>query len=96
MPKKKGPGRDVTNSVETMEETLEALKEFVKMPLKEGLISNKVDAEEIHKAFNKTSESAFALINMIKDLKTMVKGVKLNRSSRFASKVVQRFLQEQL
>jgi len=95
MSKKKGLGRDVNNSLETIKDTLEALDDFVKMPLKEGLLSNNVDADEIHKAFNKTSEHAYALINMVKDLRTMIKGVKLNRSSRFASQVVQRFLSQQ-
>jgi hypothetical protein len=95
MAKKDGLGRDVTKSLEIMDELLESLKKFAHMPLKEGLASNNVadDDEKLTKLINEASEEAFALINKIKDMKHKIGGLKVSVNSRFAHQVVANFLE---
>ena len=97
MPKKRGLGRDINKSLEIMDNLLNSLRDFAHSPLKKGLVSNNVQDEDMQKMFNKASEQAFALINMVGDLEHKVKGLNINRSSRFASsdRVVQKFLASQ-
>ena len=95
MQKKKGLGRDVQKSVEIMDEVTSALKKFSDMPLKRGLMSNKIAEKDLVKAVNDASEKAYALRNMVEDLKSMVSGTKAKTDSRFASKVVARFIESQ-
>jgi hypothetical protein len=92
MPKKKGLGRDVEKSIEVMDNLVACLKEFAHMPLKKGLSSNRVADEQLVKMINKASEDAFILKNAVDDLKDKIRGVKINLNSRFATKVVQNFL----
>ena len=92
MSKRKGLGRDVNKSLEIMDKSIEALKTFVHMPLKKGLVSSGVDDEQLSTMFNKASEEAFALINKVEDIKHKIKGVKTTHNSRFAKKIVTNFL----
>jgi uncharacterized protein Yka (UPF0111/DUF47 family) len=92
MPKKQGLGRDINNSLETMDSTLSCLAEFSRMPLKRGLVSNKIKDEDLLKEVNKTAETAFTLMNMIEDLKGKISSVKVGGNSRFAKQVIARFL----
>ena len=93
MPKKKGLGRDVTKSLETMDQLMASLKEFSHMPLKKGLHSNKVSDEKLGKMINDASQKAFELMTEVEDLKDQVKGIKTNLNSRFASRVIARYLE---
>jgi hypothetical protein len=95
MSKKKGLGRDVSTSLESMDALLSALRDFTGMPLKKGLDSNKVADDKLLKMVNDSVEQAVKLHNMVHDLARSVKGLKTNVSSRFASQVVQRFLNDQ-
>ena len=94
MANKNGLGRDVTKSLEVMDELLESLKKFAHMPLKEGLASNNITDEDdkLTKLINEASEEAFALINKIKDMKHKIGGLKVSVNSRFAHQVVANFL----
>jgi len=94
MPKKNGLGRDVNKSIEIMDSLMGSLKEFAHMPLKKGLISNKVYDDQLSKMLNESSEEAFALINKIEDIKHKIKSVKTNTNSRFANRVVDLFLKQ--
>jgi Txe/YoeB family toxin of Txe-Axe toxin-antitoxin module len=64
------------------------------MPLKKGLVSNKVSDDQLTKMVNEASEDAFSLINKVEDLKHKIKGVKTIHNSRFANKVVSMFLED--
>ena len=92
--KKKGLGRDIDKSMVLMDETIASLRNFANMPLKEGLRSNGVSDEPLSKKTNDALEKAFMLINVIKDLKEKVKGVKVISNSRFAANVVARFIED--
>lgn len=93
MPKKKGLGRDVTKSLEIMDDTLKILKKFSDMPLKRGLQSNKVLDDKLSKIINSSREKTSILINDIEDLTEAIKTIKTNQNSRFASqRVVQNFI----
>lgn len=96
MPKKKnqGLGKDITKSLETMEVLAEDLKAFINMPIKEGLASNRIADEKLLKAINGASEEAVSLFNKIKDLCQTVSGVKSPGNSRFAQKIVSKFLDQ--
>jgi hypothetical protein len=95
MSKKKGLGREINKSMEIMDALVANLKDFAHMPLKDGLISNKVADEDgkLTKMINEASEDAFALLNKVKDLKHHVGGIKTSVNSRFARNVVARFLE---
>lgn len=96
MAHKKSLGRNMTKSIEIMDELTKCLKEFAHAPLKEGLGSNNVpddDLKDMTKLFNQASEEAISLRNKINDLHSMVKSVKTKKNSRFASRVVTRFLE---
>jgi hypothetical protein len=94
MSKKKGLGRDINTSLEKMDALQGALKDFAHAPIKEGLSSNRVDDDGLHKAVNKAIEDAVALSNQIKDIKGKIKGINIYKSSRFAASVVRKFLDE--
>lgn len=97
MPKKKNNlGRDITKSLETMKTLAGNLREFIDMPLKEGLASNKVADEKLFKSINAASEEAISLFNKVKDLHQMVSGVKSPGNSRFAQKIVSKFLEQSI
>jgi len=93
MSAKKGLGRDINKSLETMEELSSSLKAFAHMPLKKGLMSNKISDDDLVKKINDASEQAFALLNKVDDLRHRMSGVKPPKNSRFAHKVVERFLE---
>jgi len=96
MPKKQGLGRDVEKSMEIMDKLSECLKDFTGMPLKKGLQSNKIADEKLVKVINEASEKAMSLKNSIEDIKDQVKSTKPPKNSRFASRVVKRFLEDNL
>jgi hypothetical protein len=92
MPKKKGLGRDVTKSIEDMDELLVSLKKFHSIPIKRGLHSNGIVDDKFGKMVNDTKEKAFALSIAIEDLIDQVKGAKPAANKRWASCVVSKFL----
>jgi len=94
MPKKKGLGRDIEKSLESMKTLLSSLNDFSKAPLKRGLHGNGMDDEKMMKLVNEASEKAHSLAIMVEDLHDTVRGFKGNKNSRFASKVVENFLSE--
>lgn len=94
MSKKKGLGRDINKSLEIMEELLKSLKKFIAMPIKKGLSSNDINDKEINKTVNESLVDASSLINKIEDLEVIIKSIKPKGNSRFANKVVNRFLNE--
>lgn len=96
MPRKKGLGRDVEKSIDTIDGLLVSLRDFEKIPLKRGLQSSKVLEKDLAKMINDASEKAHSLSLLIEDLKDAVKGIKTNKNSRFASKVVRKFLEQDL
>jgi len=93
MTAKKGLGRDITKSLEIMEELASNLKIFAHMPLKKGLVSNKISDDDLLKKINEASEEAFALLNKVDDLRHRMSGVKPPKNSRFARNVVSKFLE---
>lgn len=94
MSKKKGLGQNVEKSLIIMDDLVKNLKIFAHLPLKKGLVSNDTYDEDIGKLINSASEDAFSLINKIDDLRHKVKGMKKKHNSRFANKVVIRFLED--
>lgn len=97
MPKSKGLGRDVTKSLQIMDKLLENLKNFHSAPLKRGMKSLKdMDNDEVSKIVDKVNDAkkeATSLSNMIEDIKIAIKGAKNKGNSRFASRVVQKFIE---
>jgi hypothetical protein len=94
MPKKRGLGRDVTKSIEVMEELMDCLKKFHGLPIKRGLQSSGVMDEKFGKVVNDTKEKAFAASIAIEDLLEQVKGAKPASNKRFAcGRVVSKFLE---
>ena len=79
-----------------MNELAKCLKIFAHAPLKKGLVSNKTYDDDMGKLINTAKEEAFALINKIDDLRHKVKSMKQKHDSRFASKVVTRFLEDEV
>jgi hypothetical protein len=93
MSKKKGLGRDISTSIELMEELLDCLKKFHGMPLKRGLKSNKINDDDLSKMVNKVMEDAFALSIVVGDLKDHISGAKPKANARFAcQRVISKFL----
>jgi hypothetical protein len=86
-------GRDVSKSLEIMDKLSDDLKEFSNMPLKKGLQSNKIADEKLVKVINDASEKAISLRNAIEDIKHQISGAKPPNNSRFASRVVAKFLE---
>jgi hypothetical protein len=76
-----------------MDELSDALKKFRDIPLKKGLDSSKTDDKEILKQTNTILEEVSSLLEKLIDLKSSVKKVKPKGNSRFAHKVVARFLE---
>lgn len=95
MSKKKGLGKAVNDSLAVMEELLEVLKRFREIPLKKGLVSNSVDDDDLKKMHDKAIVDATALFVDVQNIEEKVRGIKTNRSSRFANAVVRRFLADQ-
>jgi hypothetical protein len=94
MSKKKGLGRDISTSIEIMEELLASLSKFHGMPLKRGLKSNKIHDDDLAKMANKVMEDAFSLSIGIGDLKDRVSGAKPKGNARFAcQRVISKFLE---
>lgn len=94
MSKKKGLGQHLNKSLEVMDDLLKALKKFTGMPIKKGLAVNNVDDKEISKAVNESLVEASSLINKIEDLETSIKSIKPKGNSRFANRVVSRYLEK--
>lgn len=94
MPKKKGLGTNVEKSLEIMDELLKALKKFSNMPIKKGLAANDINDKDISKTVNDSMVDASSLINKIEDLQSVVKAIKPKSNSRFANRVVTRFLEK--
>lgn len=88
MPRKKGLGRDIEKSVDTMTNLLAVLKEFSKMPLKRGLQSNGARDEKLLKMVNDASAKAHDLSIIVEDLRDDVRDLKTNKNSRFACRRV--------
>lgn len=94
MPKKKGLGRDVTKSIEVMEELMDCLKKFHSMPIKRGLQSSGIMDDKFIKVVNEAKEKAFASSIAIEDLLEQIKGAKPASNKRFAcDRVVSKFLE---
>lgn len=96
MSKKKGLGQHIEKSVGVMNDLVKCLKNFAHMPIKKGLVTNDTYDDEVGKLINTAKEEAFGLINKIDDLKHKVKSMKKKNDSRFASKVVTRFLEDEV
>lgn len=94
MSKKKGLGREINKSLEVMDDLLKALKNFINMPIKKGLASNSIEDKDINKIVNESLVEASSLINKIEDLENTIKNIKPKSNSRFASRVVIRFIEE--
>ena len=94
MSKKKGLGQHTEKSLSVMDELAKCLKNFSHMPIKKGLVTNETYDEDMGKLINTAKEEAFALINKIDDLKHKIKSMKKKNNSRFAGKVVTRFLED--
>jgi len=94
MSKKKGLGQNVEKSITIMDDLVKSLKNFAHMPIKKGLVSNDTYDDDIGKLINSASEDAFSLINKIDDLRHKVRSMKKKHNSRFANKVVARFLED--
>jgi len=93
MSKKKGLGRDVNKSIESMDALLSALKEYQKIPLKRGLQDSNIKDDKVSKAINESMEKAFNLSIMVEDLRNQLQSTKPpSGNSRFASSVVAKFL----
>jgi hypothetical protein len=96
MPKKNGLGASVNKSIEMMDAAEDVLKDLAKMPLKKGLRSNHISDEDIEKMIDQVTEEATALAHKIENLGHRVNNAKPEKvNSRFASQVVQRFLESQ-
>ena len=96
MSKKNGLGKDVVKSMEIMDQLSECLRNFTSMPLKRGLKSNKIEDEKLVKVIDEASEKAMSLKNSIENIENQVKSAKPIANSRFASRVVKRFLEENI
>lgn len=94
MSKRKGLGQSVNKSLEIMDSLMGVLSDFSKMPLKSGLHAVKVEDDKLIDEINDTAKKAHELKLMVEDLRSKVKGLKTNKNSRFASRVVQRFIEE--
>lgn len=94
MSKRKGLGRDLDKSLEVMEALGQNLTDFHKAPLKKGLQSLDSYDDDIAKKVNEALKQAFELSILVSDLKHMVKNAKPLKDSRFASRVVERYLKE--
>lgn len=94
MSKKKGLGQNVEKSITIMDDLVKCLKDFAHMPLKKGLVSNDTYDDDIGKLINTASEGAFSLKNSVDDLRHKVKSMKKKHNSRFANKVIARFLED--
>jgi major membrane immunogen (membrane-anchored lipoprotein) len=95
MPKRKGLGRDITRSLETMSSLLACLHETVNMPLKRGLQVVKISDDKLAKEVDDVMGKAFELKNAVIDLKHKIGNLKEEdpQDSRFAKNVVARFLE---
>jgi hypothetical protein len=96
MAKKPSLGKDVDKSIDIMDKLSDCLQDFTAMSLKKGLQSNKISDEKLVKVINEASEKAVSLKNSIEDIKDLVKVAKPKQDSRFANKVVKRFLEDSL
>jgi hypothetical protein len=96
MPKRKGLGKEVAKSIETMDKLLSCLRDFSKAPVKKGLQINKASDDKAVKMVSDAKEKAFALSQTVEDLRDLLKGIKTNKNSRFAHRVVRNFLHESL
>jgi len=95
MPKKKGLGKNINKSLEVMDELMGCLKKFSGIPakLKKGLPDKACD-EKMVKMINEAKDRATSLESQLEDLENAIKGVKPNKNSRFASRVVSKFLEK--
>jgi hypothetical protein len=93
MPRKKSLGRDLDKSLELMDKLSGLLYDFTNMPLKKGLHTNRISDEKLVKVINEASEKALSLKNGIEDIKDQIKVMKPPKNSRFASRVVKRFIE---
>jgi len=95
MSKKKGLGRDINKSLEIMDATVSSLKGFTNMPLKKGIRSNGTKDEALLKNINSALEKAVSLMNDIDIIYNQVNAIKMDNNSRFAFKVVSRFIEDE-
>lgn len=94
MAKKKGLGRDLDKALEIMDELGKNLADFHKSPLKRGLQAMDIFEDDMAKKVNDALKQAFELSILIADLRHLVNTVKPAKNSRFASRIVERFLKE--
>lgn len=94
---KKDMNKEIVKSLEMMDEFSDALQKFRDIPLKKGLNSSGTDDDdnnkEILKQTNAILEQVSSLLEKLKDLNSAVKKIKPKGNSRFAHKVVARFLE---
>lgn len=94
MPRKKGLGANIEKSLTIMDDLLKALKKFANMPIKKGLAANAIRDKDITKVVNESFVDASALANKVEDLQSIIKDIKPKDNSRFANRVVSRFLEQ--
>jgi len=94
MPRKKGLGANIEKSLIIMDDLLKALKKLSKMPIKKGLATNGIRDKDITKIVNESLVDASSLMNKIEDLQVIIKDIKPKGNSRFANRVVTRFLEQ--
>ena len=100
MPRKKGLGKGVENSLDEMDQLIKDLEKFgtktCRKTLKKVVSSiamEKEDREPLLKMINDASELSLSLSNKVDDIRDKIKIIKPKGNSRFAREVVNRFLE---
>lgn len=86
-------GKDINKSFKIIDDLLECLEKFHKVPLKQGLKSKKLIDEDLEKVIDTAKKDAFSLSIAIEQIKDRVIGAKPKGNARFASqRVIEKFL----
>ena len=97
MPKRKGLGKEVTKSLEIIEELHACLEKFEKAPIKQGLKVNGALDDTMTRMVNEAKDEASKLAHKIEDIKNKLEGITPPTSSRFGpartAAVIDNFLQ---
>jgi len=102
MPKRKGLGREIAQSLDILDDLLGSLSKFASAPLKKGLQINKAYDEHMAKKVNDLYSKARELSLEIEDLRDVIKGIRTDNNSRFspkavtASRVIRRYLMDSI
>ena len=83
MPKRKGLGKEVTKSLEILDDLHAGLDKFEKAPLKEGFDVNGALDDAIARMVNESKDEASKLAHKIEDLRNKLSKIKPPTSSRF-------------